>query len=95
MAIETTYTKARAELAKLCDAAINDRDVVIINRRGREGVALIAVSELSSLMETSHLLRSPANAERLLAALQRARTRKGRARSLAELRDEVNLEQGS
>lgn len=92
---ETTYTKARAGFAKLCDAVIDDRDAVIITRRGREDVALIAASELSSLMETSHLLRSPANVERLLKALQRARSRQGKPRSLAELRREAGLEQDS
>ena len=93
MPVETTYTKARAGFAKLCDAVIDDRDVVIITRRGRENVALIAASELSSLMETSHLLRSPANAERLLTALQRARSLEGKPQTLAELRREADLEQ--
>ena len=95
MPIQTTYTKARAGFAKLCDAAIEDREVVIINRRGREDVALISASELASLMETAHLLRSPANAERLLAALKRAQTRKGASLSVDELRREVQLEQES
>jgi antitoxin YefM len=35
-------------------------------------VALIAADELASLEETAHLMRSPANAQRLLAALERA-----------------------
>ena len=65
MTYQTTYSKARASLASLCNRAEADRDVILIRRRGREDVALIAASELSSLMETAHLLRSPANAERL------------------------------
>ena len=91
MAIETTYTQARAHLASLLDKVTDDREVIIIQRRGAEDVALIAADELASLLETAHLLRSPANAERLLAALTRARQGTGNTQSVAELRDEVGL----
>jgi antitoxin YefM len=70
---ETTYTKARANLASICQEVIDSRDFVLINRPGEEPVALIAASELESLLETAHLLRSPKNAERLMTALNRAR----------------------
>jgi antitoxin YefM len=77
MTIETTYTQARAQLARLLDQVANDHEVVIIQRRGADDVAMIAADELTSLLETVHLLRSPANAERLLNALARARQRNG------------------
>lgn len=92
MTIQTTYTQARASLAKLLDQVTHNREVVVIQRRGEEEVALIAASELSSLMETAYLLRSPANAERLLSALGRALKGEGESLSVAELRREVNLE---
>lgn len=91
MAIETTYTQARATLAALCDAATQDRETVIIHRRGTEDVALIAAAELRSLQETAHLLRSPKNAERLLRALGRALERSEEPQSVADLRREVGL----
>ena len=91
MVIQTTYTTARANLAKLCDEVTENRRVVIITRRGRHDVALISADELSGLMETKHLLRSPKNAERLLTALNRAKTRKGKAKSITALRKEVGL----
>ena len=72
MAIHTTYTDARKNLAKLLDRVTGDREVVFIRRRGREKVALVAADELEGLMETAHLLRSPRNATRLLTALRRA-----------------------
>ncbi len=72
MTIRTNYTEARAGLAKLMDQVTRDREVVIIQRRGEEEVAMIAASELASLMETAYLLRSSANAGRLLSALGRA-----------------------
>ena len=91
MAIQTTYTKARANFAKLCNKVAENREIVIINRRGNEDVALVSADELSSLIETAHLLRSPKNAQRLLAALNRARSRKLKPQSLAKLRREMKL----
>lgn len=75
MPLHTSYTHARAHLAELFDRAIDDREVVVVDRRGRESVAILAASELAALEETAHLLRSPKNAERLLKALERARGR--------------------
>lgn len=91
MAYQTTYSKARASLAALCNKAEEDREIILIQRRGREDIALIAASELASLLETAHLLRSPANAERLLGALARAQAREGEPQTVEELRREVGL----
>lgn len=93
MSIVTTYTHARAHFAELCDAAAENREVVIIRRRNAEDVALIAADELSSLIETAHLLRSPKNAERLLTALARARGRSERPQGVEELRREFGLDE--
>ena len=92
MTIQTTYTQARAELAKLLDQVTHNREVVVIQRRGEEEVAMIVASELTSLMETAYLLRSPANAERLLSALGRALKDEGQSLTVEGLRREVNLE---
>ncbi len=92
MTVQTTYTRARANLASLLDQVTANRDIVIINRRGAEDVALVAASELSSLLETAHLLRSPENARRLLAALNRAKSRKLKPQTLTQLRREIGLE---
>jgi antitoxin YefM len=91
MPIETTYTSAREGLARLLDRVTDDREVVYIRRRGREMVALVAAEELSSLLETAHLLRSPKNARRLLSALRRALKRTVRPRSVSWLRRQVGL----
>ena len=92
MAHRTTYTNARANLATLCDKAADDREVIIITRRNSADVALVAAQELSSLLETAHLLRSPKNARRLLSAMSRAKAAKGKAQSLNKLRREMGLE---
>ena len=91
MSAQTTYTKARANLAKLCNQVTANHEIVIINRRGAEDVALVAASELRSLLETAHLLRSPKNAQRLLSALKRAKTRTGKPHTVSKLRRELKL----
>ena len=92
MTIQTTYTQARAGLAKLLDEVTHNREIVIIQRRNEEEVAMIAASELESLTESAYLLRSPANAERLLTTLNRALKEEGNPQSLKEIRGEVGLE---
>jgi antitoxin YefM len=89
--MEASYTEARQNLARLLDRVVEDRDVVYIRRRSRPRVALVAADELASLMETAHLLRSPRNAARLLAALQRALKSTGRPKDVARLRNELGL----
>ena len=92
MAIQTTYTNARSRFASLIDEVVKNREVVIISRRGREDVAMIAADELAGILETAHLLRSPANAERLNSALEKVRKRAGSPQTIDELRKEVGLE---
>lgn len=92
MTIQTTYTQARDGLAKLLDQVTHNREVVVIQRRGEEDVALIAAAELESLLETAYLLRSPANAKRLLDALSQALKYEGKPQSVTDLRREVGLE---
>lgn len=93
MTIQTTYTNARAGLAKLLTQVTQSREIVIIQRRGKEDVAMIAATELESLLEAAYLLRSPANAKRLLAALAQALQDEGRPLTVDEARSEVGLEQ--
>lgn len=92
MTIEFTYTSAREQLASLLDRVTKDREVIIIQRRGSEDVAMISADELASLTETAYLLRSPQNAERVLSALAKALKSKGKSQSSEELRREVGLE---
>ena len=92
MAIHTTYTQARAKLASLLDEVTKNREVVIIQRRGSDDVALIAVDELAGILETAHLLRSPKNAKRLLATLDRVKEASGTPQTIDELRSEVGID---
>ena len=89
MPSETTYTSLRKNLASVLDRVVDEQETVIVRRRGARDVALIPASELAGLMETAHLLRSPKNARRLLAALRRAEQGKLKPSSTTELRREI------
>lgn len=88
---EISYSRARAQLAKLLDEVTENRETVVIRRRKGEAVAVISASELSALTETAYLLRSPRNAKRLLAALVRARAGQGKPMTVEQLRGELGL----
>ena len=87
----TTYTSARRALAELCDQVASTQEPVVIRRRNKADVALIAADELASLMETAHLMRSPKNAKRLLDALSRAHSRELPPSTVGELRETLGL----
>ena len=89
MAVETTYTNLRANLARTLDRVVNDQEVVVVRRKSARDVALVPATELAGLMETAHLLRSPRNARRLLAALRRAEQGSGKPSSVEALRRRV------
>ena len=92
MPVETTYTSLRERLASVLGPGCQRSGVVIVRRRGAKDVAMIPADELAGLMETAHLLRSPRNARRLMAALRRGRQGKGKPHSLSKLRREIGLD---
>jgi antitoxin YefM len=92
MPISITYTQARANLASLLDEVSLNKEVVIINRKNAENVALVSESELSSLLETAHLLRSPKNAKRLLETLLRVQENTESTQTLEDFKKEFGLE---
>lgn len=82
----TTYSHLREHLAEVWDEVESSQEPVILQRRGHEDLALIPAAELKSLQETAHLLRSPKNAARLLAALRRAEELTADSTSIEALR---------
>lgn len=66
----TLPTEARNDFFQLLEQVVTNHQVYIINRREGENVAMIAESDLRSLVETVYLLRSPANASRLWEAME-------------------------
>ncbi len=95
MAVKTSYSHARQNLASLWDRVEDSREAAVIQRRGHEDMALIPADELASLRETAYLLRSPENAVRLLAALTRGRRGRTKPTDLRALRRELGLSEAS
>jgi len=91
LAVETTYTSLRERLASVLKQVADDQEVVIVRRKGAKDVALVPAEELAGLMETAHLLRSPRNARRLLAALRRTEAGNGKPEPVEKLRREIGL----
>lgn len=79
-----TYSAARANLAKTMDRVCNDHEALIITRNGEQSVVMLSLDDFKSLEETAYLLRSPANAKRLLAAMEALQAGKGEERKLAK-----------
>ncbi len=79
-----TYTAARANLASTMDRVCEDHEAVIITRNSEQSVVMLSLEDYKSLEETAYLLRTPANARRLLAAMGQLNAGKGSERKLAE-----------
>ena len=63
---------------------VNDREEVVITRAGHEPVVIVSLADFESLRETAYLLRSPANARRLLDAMQRLESGAGEQHGLLD-----------
>lgn len=77
-----SYTSARANLAQTMDRVCEDHEPLIITRSGEPAVVMVALEDYQSLEETAYLLRSPANAKRLLTAIEQLNAGRGKARKL-------------
>ena len=91
MALEASYSYARANLAKLLDRVVDDAETVLVRRRNGKDVAIIAAHELERLSAEAYLLASPRNRRRLLAALRESRAGRGRRTTVAGLRKGMGL----
>lgn len=78
-----TYSTARANLAKTMDRVCEDHEPIIITRNGEQSVVMLSLDDFKALEETAYLLRSPANAKRLLTAMAQLAEGKGTVRALA------------
>ena len=67
-----SFTEARNNLKSVLDQVVNDADCTIITRRDAEDAVVMSLDYYNSLMETVHLLRSPANAAHLQRSLEQA-----------------------
>jgi antitoxin YefM len=77
-----SYTESRARYAEVLDSVIDDREEVVITRAGHEPVVIVSLADFEALRETAYLMRSPANARRLLDAMERLEAGQGEAHDL-------------
>ncbi|MFI6157703.1 type II toxin-antitoxin system Phd/YefM family antitoxin [Kitasatospora sp. NPDC051170] len=79
-----TYSESRARYAEVLNAVTDDREEIVITRAGHEPVVIVSLEDYQSLKETAYLLRSPANARRLLASIDELENGGGTVRELAD-----------
>jgi antitoxin YefM len=89
---EIGYFKARRNLKALMDKVVDDCEPILIRRRGKEPVALVAADELTSWMETAHVLRSPANVRHLRESIASLERGEGEVIDIDELAKRLGIE---
>lgn len=79
-----SFTEARNNLKAVLDSVVNDADTAVITRRDSEDAVVMSLDYYNSLMETVHLLRSPANAEHLNRSIEQFKAGKVTCRGLID-----------
>ncbi len=77
-----SFTDARNNLKTVLDQVVNDADCTIITRRDAEDAVVMSLDYYNSLMETVHLLKSPANAAHLAKSIEQYRNNQAQERDL-------------
>ncbi len=92
LSVKTTYSQARANLGSILEEVVERGQIIVIERKDGKNVALIAEEELSSLLESVYLLRSPENAKRLFRALEWSESEVEESQTIEELKEELGIE---
>lgn len=79
-----TYTEARNNLAHTMDKVNDDHAPIIITRQNGQPVVMMSLEDFEAWQETDYLLRSPANARRLLESVEQDRKGRAKPRALAD-----------
>ncbi len=79
-------SKLRANLKSALDCAVDDHEVIVVERAKGGDAVLLSQEDYDSLNETAYLLRSPANAKRLMSAVKRSKKVRKPFKSLAALK---------
>ena len=78
------FSDARNRLKSVLDQVANDRDYTIISRRDADDAVVMSLDQFNSLMETVHLLKSPANAAHLAKSIKQYQSGKTISRALID-----------
>lgn len=76
------FSEARNNLKDVIDRVVNDADVTVITRRDAPDAVVMSLDAYNSLLETVHLLSSPANATHLARSLSQLRAGEAKEREL-------------
>lgn len=79
-----SYSAARADLARTMEKVCDDHHPIIITRKSKPSVVMLSLEDYQAMEETAYLLRSPANARRLLESIAELEQGKGVTRELVE-----------
>jgi antitoxin YefM len=79
-----TYSDTRAKLKEVMDRVVEDRAPVLVTRKRGEAVVMVSLADWNAMEETLHLISSPANAQRLAAAIGQLEAGGGSERELIE-----------
>jgi antitoxin YefM len=79
-----SFTKARNNLKHLIDKVVEDADYAVITRRDAPDAVMMSLDTYNSMVETVHLLKTPANAEHLAQSIKQFREGKTKARKLTD-----------
>lgn len=83
------FSEARDNLRHVIDQAVDDADITIITSRDGADAVLMSLDYYNGLVETVHLLGSPANADHLARSIAQARNGEARLRELIDVDDVV------
>ena len=89
---KTTYSQRITNLESILEEVVEGGQIIVIERKDGKNVALIAEEELSSLLESVYLLRSPENAKRLFRALEWSESEVEESQTIEELKEELGIE---
>jgi antitoxin YefM len=77
-----SYSEARNSFKAVLDTVAQDCDVTVINRRDGEDAVIMSLGHYQSVMETLHLMASPANAAHLAKAIAQDKAGQAKERKL-------------
>nr|VFK29204.1 MAG: antitoxin YefM [Candidatus Kentron sp. MB]VFK34744.1 MAG: antitoxin YefM [Candidatus Kentron sp. MB]VFK76919.1 MAG: antitoxin YefM [Candidatus Kentron sp. MB] len=91
MNMTISYSRLQKDLKWTCDKVCHEREPILVERRKGENIILISEKDYTSLMETAYLMRSSANAQRLIEALHRPRSEQMEFKDTHELKNAIDL----
>lgn len=90
MTTHVSYTELRSNLAKYMDEVCDSRAPLHVTRQNARSVVIVSEDEYEGILETLHLLRSPANAARLLRSIKQADAGRMEEREIVEADDNAH-----